>query len=196
MAETPDETPVRDFKLDTLYNGWSKLLKAGFIFRRSTGVDQPLSREIYDCGDGAAVLLYNLESKTVVLTRQFRIAAYIADPYNSFLIEVAAGKLDESDPEERIRIESEEETGFKIGKIIKIFDSFMSPGSVSERVHMFIAPYSPSDKKGSGGGLQQEGEDIEVLEVQFAEAMDMIRNGKIRDAKTIMLLQHAALNLF
>ena len=140
------------------------------------------------------MLLFNRERQRVVLTRQFRLPAYVND-HDGFLIEAAAGLLDNASPEERIRAEAEEETGYRITGVRKIFDAFMSPGSVTERLHFFVAEFAPKTKVGDGGGLADEGEDIEVLEMSAADAIAMIESGDIMDGKTIMLLQYMQLHL-
>jgi nudix-type nucleoside diphosphatase (YffH/AdpP family) len=166
-----------------------------FEWRRGNGEWQTRQRETYDRGNGAALLPYNLAQGTVILVRQFRYPAYV-NGYDDLLIEAAAGLLDDETPEFRIRAEAEEETGYRLGEIRKIFEAFMSPGSVTEKLHFFVAEYDPSMRIGSGGGNADEGEDIEVLELPIDQAMAMIGDGRIADAKTIMLLQYAALNIF
>jgi nudix-type nucleoside diphosphatase (YffH/AdpP family) len=184
---------VREERL--LSNNWYVLKTTTFDFQRRNGEWQTQYRETYDRGNGAAILLYNLERRSVVLTRQFRYPAFV-NGHDDLLIEVPAGLLDDASPEERIRAEAEEEAGFRVGSVRKVFESFMSPGSVTERLHLFVAEYSARDRVGAGGGLEEEGEDIEVFELDIDEAMRQIASGKIIDAKTIMLLQYAALNLF
>jgi nudix-type nucleoside diphosphatase (YffH/AdpP family) len=166
-----------------------------FEWRRGNGEWQTQQRESYDRGNGAALLPYNPAQGTVILVRQFRYPAYV-NGYDDLLVEAAAGLLDDETPELRIRAEAEEETGYRLGKIRKIFEAFMSPGSVTEKLHFFVAEYDPSMRIGSGGGKADEGEDIEVLELPIDQAMAMIGDGRIVDAKTIMLLQYAALNIF
>ena len=151
------------------------------------------SREAYDRGNGATILLYNTESKTVILTRQFRLPSFINGNDSGLLIESCAGLLDEDNPEDCIRRETEEETGYKISTIKKIFEAYMSPGSVTEILYFFIAEYSSNMKVNEGGGVVHEQEDIEVLEIKFDKAFHMIETGEIRDGKTIMLLQHLRL---
>jgi nudix-type nucleoside diphosphatase (YffH/AdpP family) len=166
-----------------------------FEWRRANGEWQTLHREVYDRGNAVVVLPYNLAQGTVVLVRQFRYPAYV-NGYDDLLIEAPAGLLDNESPEVRIRAEAEEETGYRLGEIRKVFEAFMSPGSVTEKLHFFVAEYLPHMRIGSGGGLPGEGEDIEVLELPVDRALAMIDDGRIVDAKTIMLLQHAALNIF
>ena len=186
---------VRMHELSVLSANRYVLRKADFSWRRTDGSWQRLQREAYDRGNGAAILLYDMARRTVVLTRQFRLPTYL-NGYRQMLIEAAAGQLDDASPEERIRAEAEEETGYRVRDARKIFEAFMSPGSVTEILHFFVAEYSPASKAGEGGGLAGEGEDIEVLELGFDEAYAMIGRGEIVDAKTIMLLQYAKLNLF
>ena len=166
-----------------------------FDFKRADGRWQTQHRETYDPGNGATLLPYNLEQRTVVLVRQFRYPAYV-NGYNKLMIEAAAGLLDNEEPEIRIRAEAEEETGYRLGSVTKVFEAFMSPGAVTEKLHFFVAEYTPSMKVTSGGGLADEGEDIEVLEISIDEGMRMVADGRIADAKTIMLLQYAALHIF
>ena len=166
-----------------------------FEWRRGNGEWQTQHRETYDRGNGATLLPYHLGKRTVVLVKQFRYPAYV-NGYDDLMIEAAAGLLDNASPENRIRAEAEEETGYRLGEIRKVFEAFMSPGSVTEKLHFFVAEYESSMQIGSGGGIADEGEDIEVLELPIDQAMAMIGDGRIVDAKTIMLLQYAALNIF
>ncbi len=188
-----DRIRVREVRL--LSDNWYVLKATTFDWRRADGSWQTQSRETYDRGNGAALLPYNLAARTVVLTRQFRYPAYV-NGYDDLLIEAPAGLLDNASPEERIRAEVEEETGYRLGEIRKIFECFMSPGSVTEKLHFFVGEYDAAMRVGDGGGLETEGEEITVLELPFDQAMAMIATGEIADAKTIMLLQYAALNIF
>src|ERR1700712_3227042 len=165
-----------------------------FEWRRNNGEWQIQHRETYDRGNGAPLLPYNLTQRTVVLVRQFRYPAYV-NGHDDLLIEALAGLLDNELPEVRIRAEAEEETGYRLGEVKKVFEAFMSPGSVTEKLHFFVAEYEPKMKIRAGGGNADEGEDIEVLELSIDEAMAMSADGRIVDAKTIMLLQYAALNI-
>jgi nudix-type nucleoside diphosphatase (YffH/AdpP family) len=185
---------VRIIESHVLSNDWYLLKKTIFDFRRADGSWQRQQRETYDRGNGAVVLLYHPTRRTVVLTRQFRFPVYV-NGHDDLLIEAPAGLLDQATPEERIRLETEEETGYRVGEVCKVFEAFMSPGSVTEKLHFFVATYDASDRVGAGGGIAAEGEDIEVIETPFDEALAMIERGEIVDAKTIMLLQHAALKL-
>ena len=189
-----DRIRIKDVKL--LSDNWYILKTTTFDYRRKNGEWQTQHRETYDRGHGAAILLYNLENSSVILTKQFRYPAFVNDPTDAFMIEVAAGLLDEASPEDRIRAEAEEETGYRVDKVEKVFEAYMSPGAVTEKLHCFTAAYDPSTKISEGGGVEGEGEEIEVLEIPFDEAMNMIKSREIIDAKTIMLLQHAALNIF
>jgi nudix-type nucleoside diphosphatase (YffH/AdpP family) len=166
-----------------------------FEWRRANGEWQTQQRETYDRGNGATLLPYNLAQRSVVLVRQFRYPTYV-NGCDDLLIEAAAGLLDEATPEVRIRAEAEEETGYRLGDIRKVFEAFMSPGSLTEKLHFFVAEYQPAMRVGSGGGIADEGEDIEVLELPIDLALAMIGDGRIIDAKTIMLLQYAALHIF
>ena len=166
-----------------------------FEWRRTDGKWQTQRRETYDRGNAATLLPYNLAQRRVVLVRQFRYPAYV-NGYDDLLIEAAAGLLDNETPEVRIRAEVEEETGYRLGEIRKVFEAFMSPGAVTEKLHFLVAEYESSMRIGSGGGLASEGEDIEVLELPIDQALAMIGDGRIADAKTIMLLQYVALNIF
>jgi nudix-type nucleoside diphosphatase (YffH/AdpP family) len=171
------------------------LKSTAFEWRRASGEWQTQTREILDRGNGAALLPYHLAQRTVILVRQFRYPAYV-NGYDDLLIEAVAGLLDDESPEVRIRAEAEEEIGYRLGEVRKIFEAFMSPGAVTEKLHFFVAEYEPAMRIGSGGGIASEGEEIEVLELPIDQALTMIGDGRIVDAKTIMLLQYAALNIF
>ncbi len=181
--------------LDTalLSNNWYTLNKVTFDFQRRDGSWQRLSREAYDRGNGATLLLFNAARGTVILTRQFRLPTFVNGNANGMLIEACAGLLDGAEPEACIRREVAEETGFQIESPRKIFEAYMSPGSVTEKLHFFVAEYESHQQTGEGGGLAHEGEDIEVLELPLTTALAMVQSGEIQDGKTIMLLQHAAL---
>lgn len=184
---------IRIRKVEVLSDDWYVLKKTTYDIRRRNGTWQTVSRETYDRGNGAAILLYSPARGTVVLTRQFRFPAFV-NGHDGMLIEVCAGILEEKDPEIGIRRETEEETGYRISKPRKVFEAFMSPGSVTEKLHYYVAEYSDQLKVSDGGGDASEGEDIEVLEIRLSEALTMIESGAIMDGKTIMLLQYAALN--
>jgi nudix-type nucleoside diphosphatase (YffH/AdpP family) len=188
-----DRVRVKDVRV--LSNARYLLKSTTFDYRRGDGEWQTQTREVYDRGNAATLLPYNLTDGTVVLVRQFRFPAYV-NGYDDLLIEAAAGMLDNASPEERIRAEAEEETGYRLHQVKKVFEAFMSPGAVTEKLHFFVAEYDRSMRVSSGGGLADEGEDIEVLELAIDEALAMIADGRIVDAKTIMLLQYAALHIF
>nr|WP_159464212.1 NUDIX domain-containing protein [Scandinavium goeteborgense] len=185
---------VRHLEVQLLSDNWYTLKKYTFELRRQDGTWQQQNREAYDRGNGATILLYNREKQTVVLTRQFRLPVYLHDQ-NGYLIEAAAGLLDNASPEQRIIAEAQEETGFQIAEPEKIFEAFMSPGSVTEKLYFFIAEYREQDRSGQGGGIESEGEDIEVLEWPLEKALSAVLSGEIQDGKTIMLLQYLALNV-
>ena len=187
-------TSIRITDEHTLSDNWYVLKKYSFDLQRRDGSWQSQTREVYDRGNGATILLYNLKRRTVVLTRQFRMPAFV-NGHSGYLIEAAAGLLDNAGPEERIRMEAEEETGYVVRSVKKIFDAFMSPGSVTERIHFFVDEYQPADRVSDGGGLKEEGEDIEVMELSFDTAIAMVESGEIADGKTIMLLQYLELRL-
>lgn len=186
---------VRVDDVVTLSDDWYVLKKTTFRFRRGDGTWQSQNRETYDRGNGATILLYDEARRTVVLTRQFRYPAFV-NGHDDLLVETPAGLLDNASPEDRIKAEVEEETGYRINDVRQVFEAFMSPGSVTERLHFFVAAYSAADETSSGGGNADEGEDIERFEPTIEEALAMIADGRIRDGKTIMLLQHAALSIF
>ncbi len=185
---------IRIQEVTLLSDDWYVLKKTRFDYRRADGTWQSLSRETYDRGNGATILLYDPDRRTVVLTRQFRFPAFV-NGHDDLLTEAPAGLLDGADPADRIRQELMEETGYVIGPPQKLFEAFMSPGSVTEKLHFYAAPYRPADRVGAGGGNVEEGEDISVLEIGIDEALDRIRDGGIRDGKTICLLLYAALYL-
>lgn len=187
---TPD---IKILKKETLSDNWYKLYKFTYTITARNGETLTQSREAYDRGNGATILLYNKEQNTVILTRQFRLPTFMNGNESGMLIEACAGLLDLDNPEDCIRRETEEETGYRISHVRKIFDVYMSPGSVTEILHFFVGEYSHEQKVNEGGGVDED-ENIEVLELPFQEAYDMIASGEIRDAKTIMLLQYAKLN--
>jgi nudix-type nucleoside diphosphatase (YffH/AdpP family) len=186
---------IRVKNVRVLYHNHLTVKSITFGWRRANGEWQTQHRVTCDRGDAATILPYNLAQRTVVVVRQFRYPAF-ANGYDDLLIETAAGLLESESPEVRIRAEAEEEAGYRLGDIRKVFEAFMSPGLLSEKIHFFVAEYKPDMRVGSGGGIADEGEDIEVLELSIDEAMAMIADGGIVDAKTIMLLQYAALNIF
>lgn len=184
---------VKIVDIKNLSNAHYKLDKVDFEFQTNKGSWQKQSRECYDRGDGAAILLYNPTKKTVILTKQFRMPSYLNGNSSGMMIEVCAGLLDENNPEACIIKEVEEETGFKISNPKKVFELFSTPGAVTEKIHYFVAEYSDAMKISDGGGLETEHEEIEVLEINFETALTMISAGAINDAKTVVLLQYAKL---
>lgn len=182
--------------LDTqiLSDQWYVLKKITFRQEDRQGNWHTVSREAYDRGNGAVILLYNVSKNAVILTRQFRMPTYLNGNESGMLIEACAGLLDQDNPEDCIRKETQEETGFVVKQVRKIFEAYMSPGSVTEILHFFVAEYDDSMKASEGGGLAGDHELIEVLEVPFDQSLDMIAKGEIRDAKTILLLQYASLH--
>jgi len=185
---------IKNVKKQVLSDKWYTLNRFTYEYQKEDGTWETQMREVYDRGNGAAILLYNRERGTVVLTRQFRMPTYVNGNASGMMIEVCAGLLDGDDPEECIKKEVQEETGYKINHVRKVFESYMSPGSVTEILHFFTGEYEERMKVGEGGGATNETENIEVLEYSFYEALDMIASGEIKDAKTIMLLQHAKIN--
>jgi GDP-mannose pyrophosphatase NudK len=177
-----------------LSNNWYLLKKIVFDYKNKQGEWQTQAREAYDRGNGATILLYNKENQTVVLTEQFRIPTYVNGNETGMLIEACAGLLDKDNPEDCIRRETEEETGYRIGEVTKVFEAYMSPGSVTEILYFFVAEYSKAMKVNDGGGAEHEQENIDVLEIDFKKAIEMVKTGEIKDGKTIMLLQYAQIN--
>ena len=185
---------IKNLSETILSDNWYTLKKVTYDYLKKDGTWETQNREAYDRGNGATILLYNSENKTLILTKQFRIPTYLNGNETGMMIEACAGLLEKDNPEECIKRETEEETGYKISSVKKIFEVYMSPGSVTEIVHFFIGEYSNEMKVNHGGGLSEEQENIEVLEIDFTSAVEMIKSGEIKDAKTIMLLQYAQLN--
>jgi nudix-type nucleoside diphosphatase (YffH/AdpP family) len=189
----PTSDRVRIERVDVLSDNWYHLRKYTFTYRRRDGTEQRQEREAYDRGNGAAILLYNRQRGTIILTRQFRLPAFVNGHPDGMLLEAPAGLLDDDDPATAIRREAEEETGYRIADVKEVLQAYMSPGSVTERLHFFTAEYTSADRVSAGGGHEGEGEDIEVIEVTLDKALAMVERGEIVDAKTIMLLYHAKL---
>jgi nudix-type nucleoside diphosphatase (YffH/AdpP family) len=192
-ALRPSDGRIRVLERRILSDNWSVLAKTTFEYRRRDGTVQRLDRETYDRGNGAALLLFNAARGTVVLTRQFRFPAWVNGSADGMLVEACAGRLDGDDPCDCIRREAQEETGFAVRSPRKVFEAYMSPGSVTEKLHFFVAEYEERDRVSAGGGDAAEGEDIEVIELPLADALAMVARGEIEDGKTVMLLQYAAL---
>ncbi len=185
---------VRNIKKELLSDNWYSLNKVTFEYQRADGQWETQVREAYDRGNGAVILLYNKAKQSVVLTRQFRMPTYLNGNADGMMIEACAGILEKGNAEETIRMEVTEETGYRVDQVEKVFESYMSPGSVTEILHFFIGEYEDSMKVSAGGGAPEETENIEVLELSFSEALRWFAAGKIKDAKTIMLLQWAQVN--
>lgn len=186
-------TLVNILTTDILSDNWYILKKIVYQLRLADGSHQTQTREVYDRGNGATILLYNRAQRTVILTRQFRLPTYVNGNEDGMMIEACAGLLDKDNPEDCIRRETEEETGYVITDVQKVMEAYMSPGSVTEILYFFIAEYTASMKMNEGGGIAHEQENIQVLELPYDEALGMIDSGEIRDAKTIMLLQYLRL---
>lgn len=187
---------IQNLKIELLSDNWYTLNKVSYEYKNKQGNWEMHSREAYDRGNGATILLYNKHKKTVILTKQFRLPTYLNGNDSGMLIESCAGLLDDNDPEDCIKKETEEETGYVIGKPIKLFESYMSPGSVTELLHFYVAEFDKNMKQGTGGGLSEEQEEIDVLEINFDNAYNMITTGEIKDGKTIMLLQYSKIHIF
>lgn len=185
---------IKITKTELLSDNWYILNKITYEYLNKKGIWETQIRECYDRGNGAVILLYNKQNKTIILTQQFRLPTFINGNPTGQMIEACAGLLDKDNPEDCIIKETQEETGYKISKVKKIFESYMSPGSVTEILHFFIAEYSSEMKISDGGGLAHEQENIEVLELDFNTAYNMISSGQIKDGKTIMLLQYAKIH--
>jgi nudix-type nucleoside diphosphatase (YffH/AdpP family) len=181
-------------KTELLSDNWYVLNKVTFDYQKKDTSLITQKREVYDRGNGAAILLYNSPQKTVILTRQFRLPTYLNGNKTGMMIEVCAGLLDQDHPEQCIIRETEEETGYRLSCVQKVFESYMSPGAVTEILYFFVGEYNDSMKVSEGGGVEHEQENIDVLEYTFEEAYAMIASGQIKDAKTIMLLQYAKIN--
>jgi nudix-type nucleoside diphosphatase (YffH/AdpP family) len=184
---------IRILETKILSDNWYVLKKITYEYTKKDGTILTQSREAYDRGNGATILLYNKERKTIILTRQFRLPTFVNGNETGMLIEACAGLLDKDNAEDCIRRETEEETGYKIKDVRKIFEAYMSPGSVTEMLYFFIAAYAKEMKVAEGGGVEHEEENIEVLELHIDEAMKMVERGEIKDGKTIMLLQYIKL---
>lgn len=181
-------------KTELLSDNWFVLNKVTFDYQKEDNSWITQKREVYDRGNGAAIFLYNKDQKTIILIRQFRLPSYLNGSKTGMMIEVCAGMLDKDHPEQCIIRETEEETGYRIPKVKKVMETYMSPGAVTEILHLFIGEYNASMKVSEGGGLEHEQENIEVFELAFDDAYKMIETGEIKDAKTITLLQYAKIN--
>ena len=185
---------IEILKTELLSDNWYLLNKVTFKYHKEDQTIETHIREVYDRGNGAGILLYNTSQKTVILIRQFRLPSFLNGNETGMMIEVCVGLLDKDNPEQCIIREVEEETGYKIDTVHKVFETYVSPGAVTEILHLFVGEYDPSMKMSEGGGIATEQENIEVFEIQFEEALAMVERGEIRDSKTIMLLQYAKIN--
>jgi GDP-mannose pyrophosphatase NudK len=185
---------IRNLQTEVLSDNWYVLRKVTYEYQQADGNWEKQSREAYDRGNGATILLYNTAQQTVILTRQFRLPTFLNGNADGMLIEACAGLLDKDNPEDCIRRETEEETGYKVTDVRKVFEAYMSPGSVTEILYFFVAAYTKDMKVNEGGGIAHEQENIEVLELSIDTALQMVERGEIKDAKTIMLLQCVRLN--
>ena len=185
---------IKNIKKELLSDNWYTLNNILFDYQLASGEWISQARECYDRGNGATVLLYNNEKGTIILIKQFRMPSYLNGNKTGMIVETCAGLLDGDDPETCVIKEAEEESGYRVSKVEKVFEAFMSPGAVTEIIHFYIAEYKDDDKVGEGGGLASEQEEIQVMEVDFDDAYAMIKSGEIKDAKTIMLLQYAKVN--
>lgn len=183
---------IKERKL--LSDNWYRLEKITFDYLRNDGTWQQQVRESYDRGNGATVFLYNKTTQHILLVRQFRLPSYLNEHPSGMLLETCAGLLDELDPESCIKKEIEEETGYRIDRVKKVMEAYMTPGAVTEKIHFFIAAYDKTNKASDGGGIETEQEDLEVLEIPFAQAVEMAEQGSIQDAKTLLLIQYARIH--
>jgi nudix-type nucleoside diphosphatase (YffH/AdpP family) len=185
---------IKNIDSTLLSDNYYILKKMNFDYLMKDGKWVNQMREVYDRGDGAGILLYNKQKKTVILTKQFRMPTYMNDNKDGFLVEVCAGMLDKDNPEACIIRETEEEVGYRVKEVKKVYEAYSSPGVMTEKMHFFIAEYTDDMKVSNGGGLDLEHEDIEVLEIPFGQAFDMLNNGEIHDTRTIVLLQYAQIH--
>ena len=189
-----ENSRVKIKRTEVLSDNWYQLNKITFDYLRNDGTWQTQIRESYDRGNGAAVFMYNKQTKNIILIKQFRLPSYLNGNKNGLLIETCAGLLDDDNPETCIKKEILEETGYKINNVSKVFEAYMTPGAVTEQIHYFIAEYTDNMKTDKGGGLISEEEDIEVLEMPFTKAVDLLNKGAIKDAKTMLLIQYAMIH--
>ncbi len=188
------ETNVKNIQKKEIAKHWGSLISVNYEYLKEDGIWEKQTREVYDRGHGATILLYNPLKKTVILTRQFRIPTYLGGHPSGMFVEACAGKIDTTNTDEEIIREVKEETGFEITSVQRIFELFMSPGSISEKIYFYMAPISDELRTSPGGGVEKEQENIQVLEIPFQEALQMITQGEIADAKTVILLQYALIN--
>jgi len=185
---------LKNIKTEVLSKAYYILNKISFDYKKNDGTWVNQVRECYDRGDGAGILLYNKAKKTVILTRQFRMPSFMNDNKSGLLIEICAGLLDKDNPEDCIIRETEEEVGYRLKSVKKVYEAYSSPGVMTEKMYFFIGEYTDDMKVNAGGGLASEQEDIEILEILFKDAIEMLNNGDIHDTRTIVLLQYAQIN--
>ena len=185
---------IKNIESTLLSNNYYILNKLNFDYLMSSGKWVNQMREVYDRGDGAGILLYNKEKQTIILTKQFRMPTYMNDNKDGFLVEIAAGMLDKDNPEACVIRETEEEVGYRLKEVKKVYEAYSSPGVMTEKMHFFVGEYTDDMKVNNGGGLESEYEDIEVLEFPFIKAVDMLNRGEIIDTRTIVLLQYAMIH--
>ncbi|XCF05220.1 NUDIX domain-containing protein [Tamlana crocina] len=185
---------IKNIEKKLLSDNYYILNRVTFDYLTSSGTWVNQMREVYDRGDGAGILLYNKEKQTVILTKQFRMPTYLNDNKDGFLVEITAGMLDKDNPEACIIRETEEEVGYRLKEVKKVYEAYSSPGVMTEKMHFFVGEYTDDMKVNDGGGLDSEHEDIEVLELPFEKAINMLNNGKIEDTRTIVLLQYAQIH--
>ncbi len=190
------DVSITGLKRETVYQGKYQYQRVSYGYERAGSKASQVTREVFHRGHGASVLMYNLEKKTVLLIKQFRIPTYLEGNPSGILLEACAGSIDNEPPEACIRREALEETGYELQEVSQVFAAYMSPGAMTEIIYGFVAPYDATMKKAKGGGLASENEDIEVVELSFNDAWQLVKQQQIQDAKTIMLLQHAALHIF
>ncbi len=192
-SESPIADRLKNVQKETLSDAWYALYRYSYDYRRSDGRWERQQREVFDRGNGAAVLLYDSKRQCVLLTRQFRMPTYLNRNPEGMLIEACAGVLEESNPEACILREILEETGYRLQRVEKVLEAYTSPGALTELMHLYLAPYTPEQRETDGGGVEEETEDIQLLEYSYTEVLEAMRKGEIRDAKTLLLLQYAAL---
>ncbi len=185
---------IKNIQTKLLSDNWYILKKYTYEYLKKDGTYETQHREVFDRGNGATILLYNKENKTIILTNQFRMPTYVNGNTSGMLIEACAGLLDKDNAEDCIKKETEEETGYKVTEVHKVMEAYMSPGSLTEIIYFFVAEYTKDMKISDGGGVADETEELEVLELPFDKALQMVQSGEIKDGKTIMLLQYAQIN--
>ncbi|MFV0540756.1 MAG: NUDIX domain-containing protein [Aestuariibaculum sp.] len=185
---------LKNIKKEILSDNYYILNKLTYQYLTSGGEWVNQMREVYDRGDGAGILLYNKQKQTVILIKQFRMPTFANDNESGFLLEICAGMLDKDNPEACVIRETEEEVGYRLKEVKKVYEAYSSPGVMTEKMYFFIGEYTDKMKVSEGGGLESETEDIEVIEMPFSEAINLLHTGKINDTRTIVLLQYAIIH--